>query len=206
MLLRRRPRGEDGAVAVEAALVMLPLFLVVIGILEMSFLMRGVTAANSAVAAGARSASVSAAAGPCGSACSNTATPRLAEVTVDAIERSGTALPSQAIEWVMVYDADTNGMPSGQTGGFDVTKCTLNCVVYTMKSSGHLEYQSGAWNTTAEVNACVNDPNRTAVGVAIRAKHSWFTGFFGQTYSFNQRNVMQFEPLPNDSCGKGKHA
>lgn len=204
MLLRRRPRGEDGAVAVEAALVMLPLFLVVIGILEMSFLMRGVTAASSAVAAGARSASVTASAGACTTSCTVNGAPNVAEITAKAIERSGTALPSQDVEWVMVYEASSTGMPRNQGSAFTPSQCSDRCVVYTI-NDGKLKFDRGAWNTTATVNACVNDTNRTAVGIAMRAKHKWFTGFFGQSYSFTQYNVMQFEPLPNDACLPGKH-
>jgi hypothetical protein len=203
----RRRRDERGAVAAEAALVMLPLFLVMMGIVEASMLMRDVAAANSSVAAGARTSSVSAAAGSCDTSCSSTSAPRLAEVTADAIERAGGAIPRDRINWVMVYDADsTTGMPENQASGFAQSQCNTRCVVYKPNPAGELVYVSGSWNTTTTVNACINDANRDAVGVAVEVQHEWLTGFFGNNFTYTQRNVMQFEPLPTETCLPGEHA
>src|SRR4051812_14661219 len=58
------PRSERGAVAVEAAIVSPLLLVLLLGIVEMSLLMRDVVSTNSAVRTGARVASSSAGAGP----------------------------------------------------------------------------------------------------------------------------------------------
>jgi hypothetical protein len=79
-------------------------------------------------------------------------------------------------------------------------------VTYSWNDTANkFQYQSGSWNTTAQVNACVNDPNRDSIGVALRAQHGWVTGLFGDDIEITERSVMQFEPLPNDQCAPGQH-
>jgi hypothetical protein len=185
------------------------LVLLVVGIIEMSLFMRDVVSVNSSVRAGARMASVSAGAGPgtCPTSpviatCSPASAPALAQVAADAIARAGSAMPKDSIDWVMVYEAGTNGFPVGHS---DLT-CSSNCVTYSWNDTANkFQYQSGSWNTTAQVNACVNDPNRDSIGVALRAQHGWVTGLFGDDIEITERSVMQFEPLPNDQCAPGQH-
>ena len=122
---RTRRRGERGAVAVEAALVTPILFLFVLGIIEMSLLMRDTVAVSSAVRVGGRVASVSAGAGPgvCQASadpppCSPVTTPALAQAAADAIQRAGSAMPKDQIDYILVYRANSGGypMPNGNTG------------------------------------------------------------------------------------------
>src|SRR4051794_31402242 len=130
----RRGRNERGAVAVEAALVTPLLFVMLFGIIEMSLLMRDVVSASSSVRAGARTGSALAAAGPCNTACTPTTAPALAQSTASAIERAGSALPEDAMQWLMVYEDNGNGYPIGQTALASSTGaalCSSNCVVYT---------------------------------------------------------------------------
>jgi len=208
----RRERNQRGAVAVEAALITPFLCLLLFGIIEMSLLMRDTVSVNSSVRSGARVASVSAAAGPgtCVASsnpppCTPASAPALAQAAADSIEKAGAAMPKDSITWVMVYDANPGGypLPVGNT----TLACSSNCVVYVWdKALDQFRYSSGTWNTTTTVNACVNDPNRDAVGVALRATHSWITGLFGNGVTLNERSIMQFEPLPNEQCLPGKHA
>lgn len=206
---RRRARSERGAVAVEAALITPILVLIVFGIIEMSLLMRDVVGTTSAVRTGARIASVSAAAGPgtCQASanpppCTPQSAPALAQAAADAIQKAGTALPADSIEWVMIYESGTNGFPVGQS----TLTCGSNCVTYTWdKVLNKFRYTSGAWNTKTAVNACVNHADRDSVGVAMRVNHPWVTGLFGSTFAVTERSVMQFEPLPNDQCLPGAH-
>jgi hypothetical protein len=207
----RRERNQRGAVAVEAALITPLLCLLLFGIIEMSLLMRDAVSVNSSVRTGARIASVSAAAGPgtCVASanpppCSPTTAPALAQAAADAIARAGAAMPKDSIDWVMVYDANPGGypLPVGNTN----LVCTTNCVVYVWdKGLSKFRYSSGTWDAKATVNACVNDPNRSAVGVSLRAKHPWITGLFGSGVTLNERSIMQFEPLPNEQCLPNKH-
>jgi Flp pilus assembly protein TadG len=201
---RRRERGERGAVAVEAALVTPFLVLILFGIIEMSMLMRDSVSASSSVRAGARTASALAAAGKCNTTCAPTTAPALAQATASAIEKAGSALPEDAMQWMLVYDANPDGypLPNGNTN----LTCTTNCVKYTWNAStDKFVYTSGSWDTTNQVNACVNDAARDSVGVVVNARHSWITGLFGSGVDLNERSVMQFEPLPNDACKPGFH-
>jgi hypothetical protein len=204
-----RERDQRGAVAVEAALVTPLLVLVVLGIVEMSLFMRDVVSVNSSVRVGARIASVSAGAGPgtCAASadpppCTPASAPALAQAAADAIQRAGSAMPKDSIQWVMVYEAGTNGFPVGQT----TLTCSSNCVTYVWDAGlDQFRYESGSWNSTTTINACVNDPNRDAVGVALQARHGWVSGLFGDGVDVTERSVMQFEPLPNDQCLPGQH-
>ena len=207
---RRRRRGQRGAVAVEAALVTPLLMILLFGVIELSLLMRDTVAVNSSVRSGARIASVSAAAGPgtCEASanpppCTPAQAPALAQAAADAIQRAGSAMPKDSIEWVMIYEAGGNGYPLGQS----TLTCGSNCVTYVWDDAlNKFRYSSGAWDSTGQVNACVNDPGRDSVGVAMRARHSWVTGLFGSGMDVTERSVMQFEPLPNDNCLPGHHA
>ena len=55
----------------------------------------------------------------------------------------------------------------------------------------------------ASINACLNDANRESVGIVMQADHPWVTGLFGDGVTLQERSVMQFEPLPNESCKPG---
>lgn len=204
MLPRRRPRDEGGATAVEAAIVSLLLFTLLFGIVEMSLLMRDAGATSSAARAGTRVAAAAASAGPCSAApepkCMPNVAPVLGQVAADAAKRAMSGVANDSIEWMMVYDAGANGYPTGQT----TYTCNSKCVKYKVVD-GKMTHLSGTWDTKQQVNACVNDTGRTAVGVAIRAKHGFITGLFGNGVAMTEHSVMYFEPLPNDACKPGAH-
>ena len=205
-----RVRSERGAVAIEAALLTPVLCLILFGIIEMSLMMRDVVSVNSSVRVGARIASVSAAAGPCTTPCTAGTAPALAQAAADSIQRAGSAMPKDSIERVLIYEAaGTDGIPIGKTSPWtDMTCGTTNCVTYVWNAaSDKFVYSAGTWNTS-QINACVNDPSGDAVGVALIATHDWVTGLFGGPNGFqlSERSVMQFEPLPNESCLPGQHA
>ena len=44
------------------------------------------------------------------------------------------------------------------------------------------------------------------MGVALVAKHKNFTGLFGSYLTLEDHSVMNFEPLPVQSCGSGAHS
>jgi hypothetical protein len=207
---RSRRRAERGAVAVEAALVTPLLFVLVIGIIEMSLLMRDTVASTSAVRVGGRIASVSAGAGPgvCQASenpppCAPANTPALAQAAADAIQRGGSALPKDQIDHIIVYSANKQGypMPDGNTS----FACGTNCVRYVWDAGlDKFRYAGGSWISTT-INACVNHPDRDAVGVAMVAEHPWITGLFGDGVEIKERAVMNFEPLPAEQCLPGTH-
>ncbi|QIG42366.1 pilus assembly protein [Nocardioides anomalus] len=204
---RSRARSERGAVAVEAALVTPLLLILVFGIIEMSLLMRDVMATSSAVRVGARMASTAAGAGPgtCkagDTTCTPQKAPRVAQVAADAIQRAGSAMPKDSIDWILVYRANTSGYPLPDSNK-SLTTCSTDCVKYVWdKDLDKFRYLSGQWDSRS-INACVNDASLMAVGVAMRSHHDWITGFFGNGVDLEERTVMQFEPLDNNSCKPG---
>jgi hypothetical protein len=205
-----RPRGERGAVAVEAALLTPLLVLILFGIIELSLFMRDVSSVSSAAHVGARSASVGAGAGPgvCQASanpppCSPAGVPALAQSAADAIQKAGTAMPQDQINWILVYNSNDQGwpMPAGNTSA----TCTTQCVRYVWdKGLNRFRYAGGSW-PSATINACINDPQRMSVGIVMSATHTWVTGLFGRGAGIQERSVMQLEPLPNDSCKPGAH-
>jgi hypothetical protein len=200
-------RKERGAVAVEAALLTPLLALLVFGIIEMSLYMRDVVSVNSSVHVGTRMASVSAGAGPATctpSPCTPPTAPMLAQLTANAIQQAGTAMPQDQINWIIVYRANAGGYP--QPAGNTSATCSSDCVRYTWNAAtSKFVYASGSW-TSSTINACINDANRMSVGVIMNASHPWMTGLFGGPASVQERSVMQFEPLSNDTCKPGAHS
>ena len=202
----RRKRVQRGAVAVEAALLTPLLTVILFGIIEMSLLMRDVVAVNSSTHVGTRMAAVAAGAGPAScspSPCTPPTSPMLAQLAANAIQQAGSAMPQDQINWVLVYNANSSGypMPAGNTSAV----CSTSCVKYVWNAStNQFVYSSGSWASTS-INACINDPSRMSVGVIMNARHPWITGLFGSGVTFQERSVMQFEPLPNDTCKPGAH-
>ena len=93
-------------------------------------------------------------------------------------------------------------MPAGNTSA----ACSTDCVKYVWNAStNQFVYSSGSWTSTS-INACINDPNRMSVGRDHERPAPWITGLFGNGATVQERSVMQFEPLPNDSCKPGAHA
>src|SRR3954447_8631848 len=155
MATRRRfgaRAGERGAVAVEAAIVTPLLMVLLLGIVEMSLLMRDVVSTNSSVRTGARVASSSAGAGPgtCQASanpppCTPTSAPAVAQVAADAIARAGSAMPKDSIQSLIVYSANSQGfpLPAGNTS----MTCSSKCVVYVWDAPlGKFRYSSGSWD------------------------------------------------------------
>lgn len=210
VMLRCRNRSERGAVAVEAALITPLLIMFVLGIIEMSMLMRDTVSSTSAVRVGGRVASVSAGSGPgvCQASaspppCAPANTPALAQAAADAIQRAGSAMPKDQIDYLLVYDANTGGypLPEGNTG----LACSTNCVRFVWDDGlNKFRYSSGTWVSTT-INACVNHANRDTVGVVMVSRHPWVTGLFGSGVQLEERSVMNFEPLPSEQCMPGTH-
>lgn len=212
MVMRRaRARSERGAVVVEAALVTPILMALVLGIIELSLLMKDDVALTSAVRVGGRTASANAGAGPggvnedgdCVSPCSPANAPMFAQMAANAIQRAGTALPKDSIKELWVYKANDKGFPGA--AGSTVMACDTNCVKYKwVASKDQFRYLSGSWDSSS-VNACANN-NPDAVGVYLRATHDFLTGMFTNKVDIEDHAVFVFEPLPTLTCAPGTHA
>lgn len=203
---RRRVRtsDDDGAAAVEFALVALLLITLLLGIIEFSLLLRDYVSLGSAVRTGARIASAEAGAGPgtCPTGanpppCTPASVPKLAQDAADAIQRAGSAMPEDNIDEIWVYKSNSDGFPGSATTLAGAT-CSTNCVVYRwVDSANRFQYSSGSWASTS-IAACVGSSD--SVGVIMKATHKYLFGLFGTTVSMSDRAVMQFEPLATDQC------
>jgi hypothetical protein len=213
---RRHHAGQRGAVAVEAALVLPLLLLLVLGIIEFTFVMRDFVAVTSATRSGARIASASAAAGQqvcdsgeTGTECSNASAPELAKLAANAIQLQGSALNKDQINYLLVYKANAKGYPGTLTGwgSSPLADCRTAgaCVAYTwVKATDKFKYSAtnGSW-TTSTVNACVS--NSDSVGIYVNSTHPYITRMFGSSLTVSDRTVMRFEPLTATTCAAGTH-
>ena len=209
---RRGGRSERGAVAIEAALVTGVVLAMIFGIVEMAFLMRDYVGVTSAARVGARAASTGAAAGPCVAEpgdlvpCPANGVPELAQRAADAIASSRTVLPKDAVDYILVYKANSAGFPGTATSMPALAGCTTECVAYTWSpGQNRFRYAQGSWDSR-QVNGCADSPTPLdGVGVHIMVTHDWLTGIFGQSMDLTDHAVMSFEPLTSSACAPGKH-
>ena len=210
--MSRRRDDQAGAVAIEAALVTGVVFAMIFGILEMAFLMRDHVGVGSAARAGARAASVGAAAGACTTSpadevpCPANSVPELAQLAADAIASSRTALPKDAVDYIMVYKANQHGFPGTATSMPALSGCVADCVAYRWyPSQNRFRYAQGSWDSR-QINGCADSAAPLdAVGVQLVVEHDFLTGIFGSSMDLSDHSVMSFEPLANATCAPGAH-
>ena len=114
-------------------------------------------------------------------------------------------MPEDQINYIVVYRADAaNGNPPADCLAVPIA-ASSNCVKFVWnKASDRFVYADGDWASTS-IDACINSPSAQAVGVYMNATHRWlFSGVFGNTVTLSDKSVMNFEPLPNDSCQANK--
>src|SRR3712207_2963636 len=171
---RRGPgRGERGAIAVEAALVTPLVLVMLIGMVEFSFALRDYVSVASAVRTGIRTATTNSALtagnGTCEAAgpdllvpppCSPTSTPAFAQLAALVIQKTGTAMPKDSIDYIFVYKANDKGYPGAAgatTMPSSVAACAASatpCVAYVWQDSrDRFRYAGGSW-TANTVSAC----------------------------------------------------
>lgn len=205
---QRRTRNERGASAVEFALIAPILVIFIIGVVELTLLMKDDITMTSAVRIGARTAAAAAdagpgtcqATGPAPPPCTPQRAPAFAQAAADAIQKTGTAMPRDDIDWLMIYSAGTNGFPLGRS---NLDSCGNDCVIYRWDTGlGKFRFQSGSWDSKS-VNACINDAGRHTVGVAMQVSHRWIMGFRDSPRQMRERTIMQFEPLESSRCKPG---
>ena len=230
----RAGEWDRGAAAVEFAIIVPVLMLIVMGMLEYSLVMRDDLSAAGSVKAAARVASTQAGAGDAlcpvplpepGYVCApaNRA-PALAISAVNTIQTGGTAMPKDAIDYVLVYSAGANGWPVGATDMSTANAlCSYvgnDCVKFRYnKTADRFQYTSGSWDSRT-IDACLMvaganstrtlNGNLASVGVFLKATHTFFTGLFGATTVVQSRMSLKFDPLEARSCngsgiGHGGH-
>jgi len=193
---------ESGAVAVEFALIVPVLLLMVIGMLEFSLVMRDWLAVASAASAGGRIAVTGAASGD---GCPTTVcTPTFAQAAVDAIQTAGNVMPTENIQEIWVYKANLAGF-AGSATSQATSACTSNCVRFTWSAPAKkfVAQPGGTWDSTT-INACLNATD--SLGIYINAAHPMVTKMFGLTFPIRENAVLKFEPQPWGTCAPGSHA
>ena len=213
---RRRGRGDSGVTAVEFAIVVPILLLLIIGMLEFAFVMRDYLSVSSATRTGVRVAATGAGAGPgtCPGPpviCVGADVPALAQNAVDAIQQAGSAMPQDYVDYVLVYKSNDKGYPgsAGNTTMPTYSQCGVgaypNCVAFKWAPSINRFVYSGqgTWPSSG-IYACAqqspSDSGPDSVGVYMRATHPYLSGMFGRSLSVTNRAVMQFEPLALKVC------
>jgi hypothetical protein len=210
VLARRRRNGDRGAAAVEFAIIAPVLFLMVMGIVELALLMRDHVALTSLVRTGGRTASANVIAGPAGlseggdcvAPCSPSNAPMLAQLAANAIQRAGSALPAGSINELWIYKANASGYPGAATNKSWI--CSTECVKYKwVDSKKQFRYSTGTW-LSSSINACANN-NPDAVGVYMKATHSFLSGIFGSSVTLEDHSVFVVEPMSTLTCAKNQH-
>ena len=188
---RRRALGDhdSGAVAVETALVATLLLILIFGIVESSFLFKDWLTVSAAARAGARMGSSEPRA-------TGLTLPRaFADDSAAQVTNAMSGLDPANLQEVWVYQAAyATGLPvSGAS-------CTANCVKYNWPTGAtKLTYLSGSWPATSQ-NACAGDPNRDAIGVYVKYKHTSPLGFFFKNFMVSESAVMWIEPTSAAVC------
>ncbi|GIL35530.1 pilus assembly protein [Phycicoccus jejuensis] len=177
--MRRRPRGERGAVAVEAALVTPMFILLVVGIIEFGMFFKDYLSVADAVRAGVRTAS---------------AEPRIstyAQDAADSVAAEGTAFNRGQVQELWVYKANTaNQYPAG-TSSF-AGGCTT-CVKFRWNGTRFAPTYSN-WAAINQKACSYNPPDR--IGVYLKTRHNAFTKFVFSSITIEESAVLRFEPMP----------
>jgi Flp pilus assembly protein TadG len=192
----RRPRLRDdkGAVAVEAAIILPVLCLLVFGIIEFGMLFRANITVSQSARAGARTA---------------VALPKYTGYQTSAANAVAAqlrnTLGSDEIQYLTIYKADkVTGRP---VGGAGYKTCTTTCYRFTWNPSTNawVPVAGTAWLPSAQ-NACGKTESDTDyLGVYVESRYTWKTGLFnpifGNTTTIAERTVMRLEPLGTlDNC------
>ena len=202
-----RTRGDEGAAAVEFALVSLLLITLFLGIIEFSLILRDKVAVTSAVRAGGRIASAELRlAGYADPATKTPATVTgLVPDAVKAVSTGATGIPKGSISEVWVFQANADGYPlSGSFGS-----CGTNCVRYTydktrvwtdpstgQQVTGGFSLIGGSW-AASSINACAGQ--QQSVGIYLKVDHAYLFGRFGSgTIGINDSATFRFEPIPTN--------
>ena len=192
--LRRKARREDGAAAVESALVLSFLLLIAYGIVESSFLMVNALAVGNSTREGARAAVV------VGAQSGGD------DVVIDIVEQALCSMVSGDATKVLLFAPDANGrVPGHPTDGtdptytvFDNTKVRVFTPAGTVACSDgntvpNFAYSVGNWDFSARDNQL---PGLDDIGVLVLYDHDSLTEFlpFTDRQNLNESTVMRLEP------------
>src|ERR1019366_3107966 len=179
-------RSDSGAVAVETALVMSVLVMLLFGIVDSSFLFKDAVSVSAAARAGARMGA---------------SQPRVwnfAQAAADQVTNSLYDLNPALLQSVWVYKTTSTGASAGLPDSGSFASCTT-CVKFvwqasTSSLSSSAPGGSDNWAYTSQ-NACAGDPARDVLGVYVKYKHRSPLGFFFNNMMISESTVMWIEPI-----------
>lgn len=170
---------QRGAALVEAAIVFIPLCIIVFGIIEYGFIFKDSLTLSSATRAGARA----------GSAQPKIPQAEFMEYVSQATGKAATAANFQNGDQMWIYKAAEDGTPADGCP-------SSTCGVFNYNGGWPTTPSSGSWNTE-DVQACLGGAtpgvNIDSVGVRLQLSHDALTGFFSDL-QLRERTVMKFEP------------
>ena len=203
--------------ALEAALTFPILLLILLGIIELTFLMRDHAVVVSDTSAGRahrvhwRERRGRAPVRPVPSAppCVPANVPALAQQAADAIQRAGSAMPVDQIQYLLVYKANSEGYPGADSNTTMPTSCSgfSNCVMFKWRPTPRTSSATtAAPGTPRRSTPASPTPTWTGSGSSWSRSTRTSPGLFGSYLTLDDHAVMNFEPLPAQICGSGTHA
>ncbi len=198
--IRRRSnaRGQQGAVLVEAALVLPIMILVVMGIIEFGFAFASATTTTGSSRSGARLGAAAYATSGTIAANQRSAADQIA----DTVSADLVGLTSATPVGMLIYRVDKTSSEGAPIGGFPTddgvaTGCTTDCFRYEWDGS-KMVWTSGGW---PDPDACGMELD--SIGVYVKSRHHYITGMIGDHVDVDGQTVMRLEPLPSDQCSGG---
>lgn len=189
---RIRTRRQTGAVLVEAALVFIPICIILFGIVELGFVFKDSLTLSSAARSGARAAS----------ALSETGSTEFFPKVIDVVEREGQAAPFTNEDRVWIYRSDPSGKPIGDAGCGNGNGSST-CVAYG-RSGGKWTPISNpnAWQPRG-TNTCLGNGDLGIVGVRVTQHHKAITKFIPgiDNLVLKGSSTMVFEPTSSTTSG-----
>lgn len=183
----RTDHTERGATAVETAIILPLLVVLLFGVLEFGLLFRSSHTIADASRSGARTAS---------------AMPRIdgyEAFTADAVAAAlRGSVPNDRIDKLTVFKADPiSGQPVG--GGYET--CATECWRFDWDVVNEIwrPIPGTSW-PAADQAACGDRANTDYIGVYVSGHYEFATGLFGASRQLTDVTIMRLEPLPLSSA------
>ena len=194
-----RTRSQQGAVMVEAAMVLPVMILIVVGIIEFGMLFTSYSTSTASTRSGARLAATAYAQAGSVASAQNAALTQIALSSAADLKvlTNGTPVGMAVYK---VNPAATDGAPFGGYPGDAVAGgCSSSCVKFTWNPTTKTMTQTtGSWTNADACGVTVD-----TIGVFVQVQHKYITAFFGSNRTVTGHTVMRLEPLPSDQCPGG---
>lgn len=187
--------GERGAALVEAAFLAPVFFLMLFAVFEFGFLVRNSLATTNASQEGARAASV------------HGAGPETDYLVLQTIKHGISAMGHESIEYVIIYKVDDLTAPAPPAGCHTASQNDV-CNRYGSADLDLPLFRTDGTNTEhfrchpnakdrffcpTDRKAGIADPP-DLVGVFVQTRHTYMTGFLGDSRTLDETTVIRIEP------------